>query len=100
MHTHTCTRTHTRTRAHTHAHTCTHALSHTHTHAHAHKYAPHAHTHTHTRTHTQVTRFVHGPEGLAQALATTEALKPGASTALDAASLEAVIAEASTPSRF
>ncbi|KAG1666511.1 hypothetical protein FOA52_014408 [Chlamydomonas sp. UWO 241] len=41
----------------------------------------------------EVTRFVHGTEGLSQALATTEALKPGASTALDAASLEAVVAE-------
>eukprot|EP00955_Chlamydomonas_euryale_P104889 365600-Chlamydomonas_euryale.AAC.2 len=38
----------------------------------------------------EVTRFVHGEEGLAQALATTEALKPGSSTKLDAASLEAV----------
>ncbi|GFH26689.1 tyrosyl-tRNA synthetase, partial [Haematococcus lacustris] len=38
----------------------------------------------------EVTRFVHGEEGLAQALRATEALRPGAETALDAASLAAV----------
>jgi hypothetical protein len=35
-------------------------------------------------------RFVHGEEGLAQALKATEALRPGAATALDAATLEAI----------
>ncbi len=34
--------------------------------------------------------FVHGEEGLAQALKTTEALRPGAATALDPATLEAI----------
>lgn len=42
----------------------------------------------------EVTRFVHGEEGLAQALKTTEALRPGASTELDAASLEAIAGDA------
>lgn len=42
----------------------------------------------------QVTRFVHGQEGLDQALKATEALRPGAATQLDAASLEAVAADA------
>jgi tyrosyl-tRNA synthetase len=37
----------------------------------------------------EVTRFVHGEAGLAQALAATAALRPGADTALDADSLEA-----------
>eukprot|EP00879_Flechtneria_rotunda_P025347 GHRR01026927.1.p1 GENE.GHRR01026927.1~~GHRR01026927.1.p1 ORF type:complete len:157 (+),score=80.38 GHRR01026927.1:443-913(+) len=41
-----------------------------------------------------VTRFVHGEEGLAQALKTTEALRPGAATALDAATLEAIAGDA------
>ena len=38
-------------------------------------------------------RFVHGEEGLQQALKTTEALKPGAQTQLDAATLEAIAAD-------
>ena len=37
----------------------------------------------------EVTRFVHGEDGLAQALKATEGLKPGADTVLDAATLEA-----------
>lgn len=37
----------------------------------------------------EVTRFVHGEEGLAQALKATAALAPGATTELDAAMLEA-----------
>lgn len=37
----------------------------------------------------EVTRFVHGEDGLAQALKATAALAPGASTQLDAATLEA-----------
>ncbi|WIA32365.1 hypothetical protein OEZ86_003198 [Tetradesmus obliquus] len=41
-----------------------------------------------------VTRFVHGEEGLAQALKATEALRPGAATALDAATLEAIAGDA------
>lgn len=42
----------------------------------------------------EVTRFVHGEEGLAQAIKATEALKPGAETALDAATLETVAGDA------
>ncbi|KXZ43833.1 hypothetical protein GPECTOR_79g112 [Gonium pectorale] len=42
----------------------------------------------------EVTRFVHGEEGLAQALKATEALKPGAATQLDAATLEEVAGDA------
>jgi len=42
----------------------------------------------------EVTRFVHGEAGLAQALAATEALKPGAETKLDSAALEAIAEEA------
>mmetsp|Transcript_34513 Transcript_34513/g.76679 ORF Transcript_34513/g.76679 Transcript_34513/m.76679 type:complete len:484 (+) Transcript_34513:26-1477(+) len=42
----------------------------------------------------EVTRFVHGEEGLQQALKATEALKPGSSTQLDAATLEAVAGDA------
>lgn len=42
----------------------------------------------------EVTRFVHGEDGLQQALAATAALKPGADTQLDAAALEAIAAEA------
>ena len=38
----------------------------------------------------EVTRFVHGEEGLAQALKATEGLKPGAETVLDADTLEAL----------
>ena len=38
----------------------------------------------------EVTRFVHGEEGLAQAIKATEGLKPGADTVLDAATLEAL----------
>jgi len=41
-----------------------------------------------------VCRFVHGEEGLAQALKATEALRPGAATALDAATLEAIAGDA------
>eukprot|EP00775_Hariotina_reticulata_P008642 gene8642-8823_t len=41
-----------------------------------------------------VTRFVHGEAGLAQALKATEALRPGAATALDAATLEAIAGDA------
>eukprot|EP00878_Enallax_costatus_P028959 GHUV01031328.1.p1 GENE.GHUV01031328.1~~GHUV01031328.1.p1 ORF type:complete len:301 (+),score=81.88 GHUV01031328.1:1055-1957(+) len=41
-----------------------------------------------------VTRFVHGEEGLTQALKATEALRPGAATALDAATLEAIAGDA------
>lgn len=39
-------------------------------------------------------RFVHGDEGLDQALKATEALRPGAATALDAATLEAIAGDA------
>lgn len=38
----------------------------------------------------EVIRFVHGEEGLSAALSATEALRPGAATALDAATLEAI----------
>ncbi|GBF93022.1 hypothetical protein Rsub_05633 [Raphidocelis subcapitata] len=41
-----------------------------------------------------VTEFVHGKEGLAQALKATEALRPGAATELDAATLEAIAGDA------
>lgn len=41
-----------------------------------------------------VTRFVHGDEGLEQALKATEALRPGAATALDAVTLEAIAGDA------
>jgi tyrosyl-tRNA synthetase len=41
-----------------------------------------------------VTEFVHGPEGLAQALKATAALRPGAATELDAATLEAIAGDA------
>ncbi|PNW74377.1 hypothetical protein CHLRE_13g606050v5 [Chlamydomonas reinhardtii] len=46
----------------------------------------------------EVTRFVHGEEGLAQALKATEALKPGAATQLDAATLEEVAGDAPSAS--
>jgi tyrosyl-tRNA synthetase len=39
-------------------------------------------------------RFVHGEEGLTQALKATEALRPGAATALDATTLEAIAGDA------
>jgi tyrosyl-tRNA synthetase len=39
-------------------------------------------------------RFVHGEEGLQQALKATEALKPGAATQLDAGTLEAIAGDA------
>ena len=42
----------------------------------------------------EVTRFVHGEEGLAQALKATAALAPGAATTLDADSLEAIAGDA------
>ena len=42
----------------------------------------------------EVTRWVHGEGGLAQALRTTEALAPGAATALDAGVLEAIAGDA------
>ena len=43
-----------------------------------------------------VTRFVHGEDGLAQALKATEGLKPGADTVLDAATLEALAGDIPT----
>ncbi|KAG2432307.1 hypothetical protein HYH02_013029 [Chlamydomonas schloesseri] len=46
----------------------------------------------------EVTRFVHGEEGLAQAIKATEALKPGAATQLDAATLETVAGDAPSAS--
>ncbi|GAX79408.1 hypothetical protein CEUSTIGMA_g6849.t1 [Chlamydomonas eustigma] len=46
----------------------------------------------------EVTRFVHGEEGLKQALQATEALKPGSNTKLDAQTLEAVAADAPSAS--
>lgn len=42
----------------------------------------------------EVTRFVHGEEGLKQALSATEALKPGSDTRLDIVALQAIAAEA------
>lgn len=42
----------------------------------------------------EVTRFVHGEEGLTQALNATAALAPGAATKLDAAALEAAASDA------
>ncbi|KAL4438252.1 hypothetical protein ABPG77_010613 [Micractinium sp. CCAP 211/92] len=42
----------------------------------------------------EVTRFVHGEEGLQQAIKATEALAPGAATKLDADSLEAIAGDA------
>lgn len=42
----------------------------------------------------EVTRFVHGEEGLDQARKATEALKPGSATQLDAATLETVAGDA------
>lgn len=44
----------------------------------------------------EVTRFVHGDEGLEQALKATAALAPGANTKLDADSLEAAAGDAPT----
>ncbi|GAQ84234.1 Tyrosyl-tRNA synthetase [Klebsormidium nitens] len=41
----------------------------------------------------EVTRFVHGDEGLAQALAATQGLAPGAATKLDISALEAIAAD-------
>lgn len=41
----------------------------------------------------EVTRFVHGEEGLAQALAATQGLAPGAATKLDKFALEAIAAD-------
>jgi tyrosyl-tRNA synthetase len=41
----------------------------------------------------EVTRFVHGEEGLAQALTATQGLAPGAATKLDIAALEAIAAD-------
>jgi tyrosyl-tRNA synthetase len=38
----------------------------------------------------EVTRFVHGEEGLAEALKATEALRPGAQTQLDAQTIEGI----------
>ncbi|EFN56179.1 hypothetical protein CHLNCDRAFT_48743 [Chlorella variabilis] len=46
----------------------------------------------------EVTRFVHGEEGLRQALKATEALAPGAATKLDADSLEAAAGDAPSAS--
>lgn len=42
----------------------------------------------------EVTRFVHGEAGLQQALKATQALAPGADTALDADTLEAIAGDA------
>lgn len=42
----------------------------------------------------EVTRFVHGQQGLQQALNATQALAPGGSTKLDAAALEAIAEDA------
>lgn len=47
----------------------------------------------------EVTRFVHGDAGLAQALAATDALRPGADTALDADALEAAAGDGPSASR-
>jgi tyrosyl-tRNA synthetase len=41
----------------------------------------------------EVTRFVHGEEGLAEAIRATRALAPGGTTKLDAESIEAVAAD-------
>lgn len=46
----------------------------------------------------EVTRFVHGEEGLQQALKATEALRPGSKTELDVATLQAVAGDAPTVS--
>lgn len=46
----------------------------------------------------EVTRFVHGDEGVQQALNATAALAPGSKTKLDAAALEAVASDAPTAS--
>ena len=46
----------------------------------------------------EVTRFVHGEDGLRQALAATDALRPGADTALDVETLEAAAGDAPTAS--
>lgn len=46
----------------------------------------------------EVTRFVHGEEGLQQAIKATEALAPGAATKLDADSLEAIAGDAPSAS--
>nr|CAB3499407.1 unnamed protein product [Digitaria exilis] len=53
----------------------------------------------------EVTRFVHGEEGLAEALKATEALRPGAQTQLDAQTIEGIAddilrREEATVSRF
>lgn len=47
----------------------------------------------------EVTRFVHGDAGLAQALAATDALRPGADTALDADALEAAAGDGPSATR-
>lgn len=44
----------------------------------------------------EVTRFVHGEEGLLQAIKATQALAPGSETQLDAAALEAIAEDAPT----
>lgn len=41
----------------------------------------------------EVTRFVHGEEGLQQAIRATEGLRPGSETELDVATLEALAAD-------
>ncbi|KAL4857707.1 Tyrosine--tRNA ligase [Chlorella vulgaris] len=46
----------------------------------------------------EVTRFVHGEQGLQQALKATQALAPGAATKLDADSLEAIAGDAPSAS--
>lgn len=44
----------------------------------------------------EVTQFVHGEEGLAEALRATEALSPGAETQLDAQTIEAIAEDVSS----
>jgi ABC-type Zn2+ transport system substrate-binding protein/surface adhesin len=78
-HTHTQSHTHNHTHNHTHTitHTNTHTLKHTHSHTHTHLclfcYIHSLSTHPlQKRLAEEVTRFVHGEEGLQQALKATE----------------------------
>ncbi|CAN6318173.1 unnamed protein product [Urochloa humidicola] len=48
----------------------------------------------------EVTRFVHGEEGLVEALKATEALRPGAHTQLDAQTIEGLLASKSAVKRL
>ncbi|CAN6310819.1 unnamed protein product [Urochloa humidicola] len=48
----------------------------------------------------EVTRFVHGEEGLVEALKATEALRPGAQTQLDAQTIEGLLASKSAVKRL